>query len=229
MTKTKPKLIIWDYDGVLSDSEKLWIKIWQDLINEKFGLGWDFETADKILGGLAVKTKIANLKEIGIELDNDFWEEVKRREKIEIEHNLTATPDVEEILKETQIPYCLATGGLLSKTEAKLKAMNFKKYFPDSRIFTAEQVERGKARLFDVCAVLFRERQMNAAPAECLVIEDSLPGLKAAIAAGMTPIAFIGSEMNNTGEYRSKVEKLGVKLIFSTMKQLREYLSNIDK
>lgn len=134
MTKTKPKLIIWDYDGVLSDSEKLWIKIWQDLINEKFGLGWDFETADKILGGLAVKTKIANLKEIGIELDNDFWEEVKRREKIEIEHNLTATPDVEEILKETQIPYCLATGGLLSKTEAKLKAMNFKKYFPDSRI-----------------------------------------------------------------------------------------------
>ena len=226
MTKTKPKLIIWDYDGVLSDSEKLWIKIWQDLINEKFGLGWDFETADKILGGLAVKTKIANLKEIGIELDNDFWEEVKRREKIEIEHNLTATPDVEEILKETQMPYCLATGGLLSKTEAKLKAMNFKKYFPDSRIFTAGQVERGKPEpdLF-----LFAAGQMNAAPAECLVIEDSLPGLKAAIAAGMTPIAFIGSEMNNTGEYRSKVEKLGVKLIFSTMKQLREYLSNIDK
>ena len=226
MKKTKPKLIIWDYDGVLSDSEKLWIKIWQDLINEKFGLGWDFETADKILGGLAVKTKIANLKEIGIELDNDFWEEVKRREKIEIEHNLTATPGVEEILKETQIPYCLATGGLLSKTDAKLKAMDFKKYFPDSRIFTAEQVERGKPEpdLF-----LFAAGQMNAASAECLVIEDSLPGLKAAIAAGMTPIAFIGSEMNNTGEYRSKVEKLGVKLIFSTMKQLREYLSNIDK
>lgn len=58
MKKTKPKLIIWDYDGVLSDSEKLWIKIWQDLINEKFGLGWDFETADKILGGLAVKPKL---------------------------------------------------------------------------------------------------------------------------------------------------------------------------
>lgn len=104
--------------------------------------------------------------------------------------------------------------------------MDFKKYFPDSRIFTAEQVERGKPEpdLF-----LFAAGQMNAAPAECLVIEDSLPGLKAAIAAGMTPIAFIGSEMNNTGEYRSKVEKLGVKLIFSTMKQLREYLSNIDK
>lgn len=81
MTKTKPKLIIWDYDGVLSDSEKLWIKIWQDLINEKFGLGWDFETADKILGGLAVKTKIANLKEIGIELDNDFGKKSKDAKK----------------------------------------------------------------------------------------------------------------------------------------------------
>ena len=47
MTKTKPKLIIWDYDGVLSDSGKLWIKIWQDLINEKFDLGKKSKDAKK--------------------------------------------------------------------------------------------------------------------------------------------------------------------------------------
>ena len=205
--------------------EKLWIKIWQDLLNEKFDLNWDFKTTDKFLGGLAVKTKIDNLKKIGIELDNEFLEELKRREKIEIKHNLVATPGVEAILQTIQIPYCLATGGLLSKTEAKLNAMNFKKYFPDNHIFTAEQVKHGKPEpdLF-----LFAAQQMNAKPDECLVIEDSLPGLKAAIAAGMTPIAFIGSEMNNNDEYRSKVERNGVTLIFSTMETLREYLSNVD-
>ena len=63
MTKTKPKLIIWDYDGVLSDSEKLWIKIWQDLINEKFGLGWDFENSRQNSRRTGGKNQIANLKE----------------------------------------------------------------------------------------------------------------------------------------------------------------------
>lgn len=226
MKKYKPELIIWDYDGVLADSEKLWIKIWQDLINEKFGLNWDFETADKFLGGLAVKTKIKNLKDIGINIDDDFLLELKKRETYDIEHNLEATEGVEEILINTKIPYCLATGGFLAKTEAKLKAMNFKKYFPDNHIFTAEQVEHGKPEpdLF-----LFAAKMMNAAPENCIVIEDSLPGLKAAMVAGMTPVAYIGSEMNNNQNYRSKVEQLGITNIFSSMNELEEYLKNIDK
>lgn len=226
MILNKPKLIIWDYDGVLADSEKLWIKIWQDALNEKFDLGWDFDTADKFLGGLAVKTKIVNLKKIGINIDDELLDEIKRRENMEIEKNLTATPGVEKILQDVSVPYCIATGGILSKTEAKLKAMNFKKYFPDNHIFTAEQVEHGKPEpdLF-----LFAAKQMGGAkPSECLVIEDSLPGLKAAIAAGMTPIAFIGSQMNNNDKYRSEIEKLGVKLIFSTMDELYEYLLKVD-
>lgn len=226
MTKFKPELIIWDYDGVLADSEKLWIKIWQNMLNENFDLGWDFETADKFLGGLAVKTKIKNLQQLGILIDDDFLRELKRRETYDIEHNLKATPGVEEILQQTKIPYCLATGGFLAKTEAKLKAMNFKKYFPDEHIFTAEQVEHGKPEpdLF-----LFSAKQMNALPQNTIVIEDSLPGLQAAQAAGMLPVAFVGSEMNCTPEYRQKVRELGVEHIFLTMKELSDFLKNIDK
>ena len=76
---------------------------------------------------------------------------------------------------------------------------------------------------------LFAAKMMNAAPENCIVIEDSLPGLKAAMAAGMTPVAYIGSEMNNNQNYRSKVEQLGITNIFSSMNELEEYLKNIDK
>lgn len=224
MSENKAKLIIWDFDGVISDSEELWIKIWQNLVNEKFGLNWDFETADKFFGGLAPKTKIANMAKIGITIDDAFLLEVKEREKVDIATKLFATPGVEEILKNIKIPYCLATGGFLQKTEAKLEALNFKKYFPDNHIFTAEQVKHGKPEpdLF-----LFAAEKMGVTANQCIVIEDSLAGLTAAIKAKMLPIAFVGSKMNNKPEYIQKVKNLGVELIFDNMKDLYLYIKNI--
>lgn len=221
MSENKVKLIIWDFDGVISDSEELWIKIWQNLVNEKFGLNWDFEMADKFFGGLAPKTKIANMAKIGITIDDAFLQEVKEREKVDIATKLFATPGVEKILKNITIPYSLATGGFLQKTEAKLEALNFKKYFPDNHIFTAEQVKHGKPEpdLF-----LFAAEKMGVTPNRCVVIEDSLAGLTAAIKAKMLPIAFVGSKMNNTPEYIQKVKNLGVELIFDNMKELQDYL-----
>lgn len=224
MSENKAKLIIWDFDGVISDSEELWIKIWQNLVNEKFGLNWDFETADKFFGGLAPKTKIANMAKIGITIDDAFLLEVKEREKVDIATKLFATPGVEEILNNITIPYCLATGGFLQKTEAKLEALNFKKYFSDNHIFTAEQVKHGKPEpdLF-----LFAAEKMGVTPNQCVVIEDSLAGLTAAIKAKMLPIAFVGSKMNNTPEYIQKVKNLGIDLIFDNMKDLYLYIKSI--
>lgn len=222
----KPKLIIWDYDGVLADSEELWIKVWQNLINERFGLSWDFQTANHYCGGLAPKTKIANLAKIGLMIDDDFLNEIKVRERFDIENNMQAMLGVEDILQNSPFKYCLATGGNLDKTEAKLAAMNFKQYFLDTHIFTAQQVEHGKPApdLF-----IFAAEKMGFKPQDCLVIEDSLPGLKAALAAKMHPIAFLGGKMNNHPAYHQEVKKLGVKDIFYEMKDLNDYLLNIDK
>lgn len=54
------KLIIWDFDGVIADSEKLWLETRQEMINQKFGLNWDFDTANKHMGGMSDKTKREN-------------------------------------------------------------------------------------------------------------------------------------------------------------------------
>lgn len=218
------ELIIWDFDGVLSDSEKLWVGVWQEMINQHFGVNWDFKTADRHLGGIALKTKVARLAEMGLPVDDTFLEETKCREA-EYFKEMTATPGAEKILQELKLPYVLATGGTRIKTESKLAATKLKKYFPDNKIFTAEQVSLGKPApdLF-----LFAANQTGTKPQNCLVIEDSIPGLTAALSAGMYTVAFIGGEMNNTLEYKQKVEDLGVKQIFSTMTDLEKFLINIE-
>jgi beta-phosphoglucomutase-like phosphatase (HAD superfamily) len=57
MAKNKFKLIIWDFDGVIADTEKLWLINRQKLLNAEFGLDWDFATTNHYLGGMSDKNQ----------------------------------------------------------------------------------------------------------------------------------------------------------------------------
>jgi len=215
------KLIIWDFDGVIADTEHLWIKNWQILLDKYFKLNWDFTTANKYLGGLSIKSKIENLNKLGIDITPGFLDEMKCLDLKSMKTEMYPVDGVEDIFKLKNIKQCIATGGTIEKTEQKLKILDFEKYFDKHHVFSAEHVENGKPApdLF-----LFAAEKMNAKPEECLVIEDSLPGLTAAINAGMMPVAFIGCPMNNNPEYIDKIKKLGVKMIFDKMQNIKEKL-----
>ena len=40
----KKKLLIWDFDGVIADTEKIWLQNRMMMLNDQFGLKWDLET-----------------------------------------------------------------------------------------------------------------------------------------------------------------------------------------
>lgn len=113
------------------------------IAQKNFGLDWDFDKANKILGGLSPKSKIENLAELGIEINDKFllelkhldWEAMKEMEPVE---------KVEEIFRLQQFEQCIATGGNLDKTLRKLELLGFGKYFPENKIFTAQQVTHGQ-------------------------------------------------------------------------------------
>ena len=48
------KLIIWDFDGVIADTEKLWLKNRQILMKEALGIDWDWETVNHYLRGTGI-------------------------------------------------------------------------------------------------------------------------------------------------------------------------------
>jgi HAD hydrolase, family IA, variant 3 len=223
MTQHKFKLIIWDFDGVIADTEHLWVKNRQKMLNEKFNLDWDFATANKYLGGMSDKTKRLNLDKLGIKTDDKFWEDALAADYETMRKGFCLTKGIEKIFNDKNFKQCIATGGIRSKTAEKIKTVKIGSLFPDEKIFTADMVEHGKPEpdLFWLAAKTMGEQQEN-----CVVIEDSLPGMTAALRAGMTAVAYIGCEMNNNPEYVEKIKKLGVKYIFDNMDELYAWLKS---
>lgn len=218
----KKKLVIWDFDGVMADSEKIWIKNRQEAVNKLFHLNWDFQTANKYLGGIGEKTKRQVLDKMGYITDDAFWEE-----QIEIDmavmqrDGLDVTPYIEEIIKK--IPkQCVATGGIKKKTIVKLEVIGFwNKYFNEQNLFTLDMVEKGKPEpdLF-----LLAAKSMGEYPKDCIVVEDSIAGITAAQKAGMDVIAFLGCEMYHNNIYLERVKQTGVKNICFDMKEVEKLL-----
>ncbi|MDR2338358.1 MAG: HAD family phosphatase [Deltaproteobacteria bacterium] len=219
----KKKLIIWDFDGVISDTEHLWINVWQTMLNEKYNLNWSFAQANQVLGGIAPKTKIARLKSIDskIEINQAFLQELESREALIMEKGLKLVEGVEDIFKLKQFQQCIATGGNIKKTERKMALLNLAQYFPPAHVFSAELVKYGKPEpeLF-----LFAAESMGFKPEACIVIEDSLAGLTAGLKAGMLTIAFVGCQMNNTPAYIQQIKELGIKCIFDNMSDVQKLL-----
>ena len=182
----KKKLVIWDFDGVIADSEKVWLKNRQKSINELFGINWDIQTINKYLGGMSDKTKKQVLDDMGYKTDDKFW---KKQIKIDIEvmnrDGLEITPYVEDIINKLS-KQCIATGGVKNKTIIKLKSIGFwNKYFNEGNVFTADMVKNGKPEpdLF-----LLAAEKMGEKPENCIVIEDSIAGITAAKRAGIDVI-----------------------------------------
>ena len=220
MIINKPKLIIWDFDGVISDTEYLWLENWQILLKKRLNVDWDFETVNRHLGGMSPKTKIENLAKLGIIIDNDFIDELKILDWQAMEKMLPVD-GVEEIFEIENFAQCIATGGNRDKTEKKLDVLGFNVYFRPECIFTAQQVEHGKPEpdLF-----LLAAQSCGFKPNDCFVIEDSLAGLSAGLKANMVTIAFLGCPMNNNPQYIKKVKNLGIEHIFYTMNDLKRFL-----
>ena len=218
----RKKLIIWDFDGVIADSEKIWIKNRQIMLNQTYSLGWDFETTNKYLGGMSDKSKRDVLSNMGIVTDDAFWDKCIKKD-IECIRNkeMIKTPNVEDVL-DVLDKYCVATGGVFIKTIEKLKAINFWNiYFNKDNVFTVDMVEKGKPEpdLF-----LYACQKMGELPKDCIVIEDSIVGMKAGISAGIEVVAFLGSNMYQNDKYLNEVKNLGIKNIFYNMKDVKDFL-----
>ncbi len=215
------KLIIWDFDGVIADTEKLWLKNRQILMKKLLNVDWDWQTVNHYLRGTGDKTKRDVLDNLGIVTNDDFW-----NKSIEMDiytmntQGFELTPDIEQIFK-LPIKQCIATGGVKDKTALKIKITGISSYFPENKVFTVDMVKNGKPEpdLFILAA-----NSMGEKPQDAVVIEDSIAGLTAAIKAGCLPVAFLAGDLLNDKQHLQKVKDLGVKYIFHNMTDLKNFL-----
>ena len=127
-------------------------------------------------------------REHGIPIPDDYETHVNALIDSHCETSLVATPGTPEALAALGVPVCVASSGIPKRIRTSLRIVGLLDRFAP-HLFSATMVARGKPApdLF-----LHAARSMGAAPARCLVVEDSAPGIQAAIAAGMTAIGFCG-------------------------------------
>ena len=212
------KLVIWDFDGVIADTEKLWIQSRIEILSKYFGINWDFNTAVKIIGGMGDKDKSVVLKKLGININDNFWKEAICFDQEKINKGFALTDYIENIFKNKNFEQCIATGGVYDKTKSKMKVVNIEKYFPDKKIFTVDMVEKGKPNP-DI--FLLAAEKMGYKPQDCIVIEDSVAGLTAALKAKMTPVAFVKYSKNY---FLDDIKNLGIKNIFEDMRDVENFI-----
>ncbi|MCF8474447.1 MAG: HAD family hydrolase [Emcibacter sp.] len=209
------ELIIFDCDGVLVDSESIANEELRQALVE-CGLNLTINQVVEKFVGLSMSSVVKIAEDmLGHKLPYDFLEKLQVKTFAAFEHTLRpvqGVTDVLDALSRQQRKICVASSGSPEKMDFTLGLTHLKHYF-NGNIFSASQVKRGKPYpdLF-----LYVANQMNVDPSQCLVIEDSLPGVQGAVAAGMEVLAYAT---------RGQGKKLAIAggIVFSNMKDILDH------
>ena len=214
-------LVIFDCDGVLVDSEVLFNRIVAEQLTAS-GYPLDTETSIARFTGMSMPSLVALVeREWGQRLPGDFAERCRAMADPVFDAELKAISGIAEVLAGHDGPRCVASSSAPRRIERSLRTTGLIDHFDAATLFSAAMVERGKPApdLF-----LHAAQQMGAAPAECIVIEDSLPGAEAALAAGMITLGFAGGGHIRNG-HAEKLDALGVAAVFDDMAALPDLLA----
>jgi len=217
-------LVIFDCDGVLVDSEVISCRAHAETLTRH---GYAITADQVLLRFLGVSDREARQtieSEMGRSLPDDFDAQIKQAALQRYASELAAIPYVGEAIDAIGVAKCVASSGTHEKIRHGLTCAGlYDRLAPD--IFSATQVERGKPApdLF-----LFAAERMQAAPARCVVIEDSIPGIKGARAAGMTVLGFHGGSHCRPG-YGETLKNAGVFATFDDMRQLPDLIAQIGR
>jgi HAD superfamily hydrolase (TIGR01509 family) len=184
-------LVVFDCDGVLVDSERLTVDVEARVLTE---LGWP-HTADDVVARYLGRSSEYQLGVIADRLGEAaarHFDAVTTREvHAAFAARLAPVAGVVRLLdhlRDTGVPTCVASSGTHTRIAHTLGLTGLADRFT-GRVFSAEEVGRGKPApdLF-----LHAADRMASAPERCLVIEDSVPGVVAGVAAGMRVVGYGG-------------------------------------
>lgn len=183
------RAIIFDCDGTLVDSEALANEVLVEAVAEH-GLRLSVAEALAAFRGGKMADCVAQLEaRLGRPLPATFVPDLRARTAREFRSRLRAVEGALELvrfLSSLPLPICVASSGPIEKIELSLSLTGLMPFF-EGRIFSSYDLDVWKP---DPGLFLHAAPSMGVAPGDCAVVEDSLPGMRAGLAAGMTVFAF---------------------------------------
>lgn len=190
---SKYKCIIFDCDGVLVDSEPISNGVLVNMANN-YGANIDLDYALKHFKGGTIK-RVKETIETLIEkkLPDTFEEEYRAISYNAFKENVKPVSGIKEVLTTLEIPFCVASSGPVPKIVLNLELTGLDSFFADN-IFSCYTIKKWKPdpAIFNLAAIT-----MGFSNDQCLVIEDSITGVKAAQNGGFDVFGFTAHDYNN--------------------------------
>ena len=203
-TVTLPKLVIFDCDGVLVDSEPLIVRALGSVL-ARYGLQAELEELHALFRGVSFDTlQDAVLAHWGVRLPDDIVSQIEEAERVAVEGGLLAIPGATEAVRAIAaagMAVCVGSNGSSRAIEQRLRLTGLYHWF-EGRLFSGGMVPRRKPHP-DV--FLHAAETLGFSPGESVVIEDTDSGVQAGLAAGMRVLAYVASPTSDVADAREVV------------------------
>jgi len=177
--------LIFDFDGVIADSESIANTVLAETVT---GLGHATtldQSLTRYLGRRWVEVVAEIEAAIGKKLPGDFSDQLKLATLERFRTDLKEVSGATDFIRRfAHIPRCIASSSSIDRLQLCLSVLALEAEF-GHHVYSADMVARGKPHP-DI--FLYASSKLGVEPNECLVIEDSAGGTRAAVAAGMTVV-----------------------------------------
>ncbi len=216
-----PSLIIFDFDGVVADSETI---ANQALANYLTSIGHPTTLDDSMrmfMGKRHADTLDAIVRYIGRPLPDSFETGYRAGVRVTMREQVVPIPGVQVFLDEhTSVPKCVASSSSREWLDHCVEKFALRPQFGDN-LFSATLVRNGKPAP-DI--YLYAAQAMAAQPVSTVVLEDSPTGVIGAVAAGMHVIGFLGGSHIRPG-HADKLIAAGAHAIAETFDEVARIIA----
>jgi len=190
------KLLIFDFDGVVADSEALANSVLAETVSE-LGVPTTLDDAYKHYMGKPFPEVITKIeRDIGKKLPSHFAAQLQNRTLERFQQELRAVDGVESYVQTfSQIPRCIASTSSSERIRICLDIIELRSLF-EPHLYSVSAVPRGKPHP-DI--FLYAAKQLGTPPSRSVVIEDSVRGVQAGVAAGMVVIGILAASHIQSG------------------------------
>jgi HAD superfamily hydrolase (TIGR01509 family) len=219
----KTKLVIFDCDGVLVDSEPISLDLLLEMIRDGGG-EVSQETAYREFLGRSMASVAAELEQsYGVRVTESLLAKMRAGLQTRFRRELKPIAGIAEALEGLDLPFCVASSSQPERIELSLEVCGIRDRF-GADIFSASMVKKGKPApdLF-----LLAAETMGVSPESCVVVEDSPAGIAAARAAGMKVIGFVGGSHAAPAGLAARIEALEPDYVLDEMAGLQHALRAI--
>ena len=217
------KNIIFDFDGVLVDSEKLVAKAFSRylanrniLFSEKEFSIFAGKKTIQVIDELSDKFNIKNKK--------NFFNDI-----MTIAHNiytedLTAVHGAKNFLQKTKLNFFIGSNSVKERIIAGLQKVEFDNFFPENKIYSFDMVQKPKPHP-DIYLTVIESNQLNKD--ETIIVEDSSVGVEAGVRAGVKVVGFTAGGHWHSERSTSELKNAGASLLINSYGNLLNEIAKI--